>query len=187
MMNETIQSMLDRRSIRAFKTEQIKDEELQTILTVGLAAPSANNSQPWYVTVIQNKEMIDWIVEENKKVMRSSGNPEMVKRADDPKTHNFYHAPTVILFSAEQSRAYGKSDCANLATQAALAAHSIGLGSCYVASFMQAFATEKGPEMAKKLQVPEGYFPVFGLAVGYPDCPQPAAKPRKENCITYLR
>ncbi|MCE5197107.1 MAG: nitroreductase family protein [Negativicutes bacterium] len=186
-MNETIQSMLDRRSIRAFKAEQIKEEELQTILTAGLTAPSANNSQPWYVTVIQNKEIIDWIVEENKKVMRASGNPEMVQRADDPKTHNFHHAPTVIVFSAEQSRTHGKSDCANLAMQTALAAHSIGLGSCYVASFMRAFAAEKGSDLVKKLQIPDGYFPVFALAVGYPDGPQPAAKPRKENCITYLR
>ncbi len=108
----------------------MKEEELQAILTAGLAAPSANNSQPWHLSVIQDQVILNWIVEQNKEKMRQSDNPEIVKRGNDPSTHNFYHAPTVVILSADQSRAYGKSDCANVVTQMALAAHSLEIGSC---------------------------------------------------------
>ncbi len=186
-MNQIIQNMLDRRSSRAFQPEQLKEEELQLILTAGLAAPSANNSQPWHLTVIQDQDILNWIVEKNKEKMRQSDNPEVVQRGNDSSTHNFYHAPTVIILSADQNRAYGKSDCANVVTQMALAAHSIDIGSCYIASFMQAFAGAQSQLLIDKIGIPQGYQPVFSLALGYRIGDLPPAKPRKENAVTYLR
>jgi nitroreductase len=179
--------MLDRRSTRAFQTQQLKEEELQLVLTAGLAAASANNSQPWHLTVIQDKEVLNWIVEKNKDKMRQSDNPEVVQRANDPNTHNFYHAPTVVIFSADQNRAYGKPDCANVATQMALAAHSLDIGSCYVASFMQAFAGEQIQQLIEKAKIPQGFQPFLSLALGYWKGEPSAAKPRKDNTVTYIR
>jgi len=58
-MNETIQTILSRRSVRSYSSEQIKDEELDLILKAGLYAPSAHNQQSWHFTVIQDKEVIN--------------------------------------------------------------------------------------------------------------------------------
>ena len=55
-MNEVLQNILTRRSVRGFKSEQIKDEELNLILQAGIYAPSGMNKQSWQFTVVQNKE-----------------------------------------------------------------------------------------------------------------------------------
>ncbi|MCX7772888.1 MAG: nitroreductase family protein, partial [Clostridia bacterium] len=52
-MNETIKTLMNRRSIRDYQAEQLKDEEIDTILEAGMYAPSAINEQPWYFTVVQ--------------------------------------------------------------------------------------------------------------------------------------
>ena len=56
-MNETLNSIISRKSTRAFKSEQIKDSDLQLILDAGRFAPSGGNTQPWLFAVIQNKEL----------------------------------------------------------------------------------------------------------------------------------
>ena len=58
-MRSTLDVIKERRSIRKFKPEQIKEEELQAIIEAGLYAPSAINKQSWNFTVIQNKEILD--------------------------------------------------------------------------------------------------------------------------------
>ena len=58
IINETLKIIKQRRSIRSFKDEQIKEEELQAVLEAGLYAPNAGD-QAWHFTVIQNKELLD--------------------------------------------------------------------------------------------------------------------------------
>lgn len=186
-MNEVIKNLMTRRSIRTFLPQQIKEEELQIILQAGLIAPSANNSQPWHLTVVQDQDILNWIVEKNKEKLRQSDDPEVVKRGMDEKSHNFYRAPSVIIVSADESRVYGRSDCGNLVTQMALAAHSLGIGSCYIASFMNAFRDGQMALLKEKLQVPEEFTPYFCLSLGYYDVPLPEPRPRKENSVNYLR
>ena len=61
MQNEVIKAIMDRRSIRAFKPEQISDAEINTILQAGIFAPSAMNQQNWHFTVVQNQELLNEI------------------------------------------------------------------------------------------------------------------------------
>lgn len=58
-MNEVLQNILTRRSVRAFKEEQLKDEELDLILQAGVNAPSGMNKQSWQFTVVQSKEKME--------------------------------------------------------------------------------------------------------------------------------
>ena len=58
IVNDTLKTIKQRRSIRSVKDEQIKEEELQTVLEAGLYAPNAGG-QAWHFTVIQNKELLD--------------------------------------------------------------------------------------------------------------------------------
>ncbi len=56
--NETLKIIKQRRSIRSFKDEQVKEEELQAIIEAGQYAPNAGN-EAWHFTVIQNKELLN--------------------------------------------------------------------------------------------------------------------------------
>ena len=63
-MNQTIEDLKSRRSIRKFKDEQISDEELNIILEAGTYAPTGAGRQSPKIVVIQNpetiKEFSDW-------------------------------------------------------------------------------------------------------------------------------
>ncbi len=186
-MNETIKHILARRSIRAFKEEQIKDSDLESILECGKFAASANNLQPWDFTVIQNAGLIDWISDENKALMLSSNNERYINWASQPNFHIFHHAPTVIIVSGDENNPLAKGDCANATQNMAVAAYSLGLGSCYIASFTQIFNSPKGKEYIEELGIPAGYKPYFSLAIGYQAGENPTAPPRKENSVHTIK
>jgi nitroreductase len=78
---------------------------LQQILNAALYAPNAMNQQKWHFTVIQNKHLLDRMVDIIKQNELNSGDEFLEKRAISPKYHTFYHAPTVILISAEENNA----------------------------------------------------------------------------------
>ena len=72
-MSETIRVIKSRRSIRKFKSEQIRDSELQEILECALFAPNARNQQKWHFTVIQNKNVLNRMINILKENMLNSG------------------------------------------------------------------------------------------------------------------
>ena len=68
MMNETIKTLLERRSIRAYRPEQIKEEELQAILEAGLYAPSGMGRQAPVLVAIQDPQTIAQLSKMNAKI-----------------------------------------------------------------------------------------------------------------------
>lgn len=187
-MNKTLQDLSNRRSTRAFKSEQITEEELCVILEAGRSAPSSMNRQPWHFTVIQNKDILDWMVKTNKEIVLSSAeltkaNP-WINAAD---YNNFYHAPTVILISGDSANIWHVCDCALAMENMTLAAHAVSIGSCIVASTRFLFQTSSAQEYFNKFNIPEGYIPLYALALGYIDGENPKPTPRKEDCVNFIR
>ncbi|HOA77632.1 MAG TPA: nitroreductase family protein, partial [Thermosynergistes sp.] len=78
-MNEVLEVIKRRRSIRKYLPDQIKDEELNTILEAAIFAPSGHNEQPWHFLVIQDKELIDRMSEKAKEAMTRSDIDWIVK------------------------------------------------------------------------------------------------------------
>ena len=91
-MKETLKDLKERRSIRAYKAEQIKDEELEQVLEAGLWAPSGMGQQPVVFVVVQDPETREQLRKMNASIM---GNPDM-----DP----FYGAPTIVVVLADTGR-----------------------------------------------------------------------------------
>ena len=89
-MSEALGNLLERRSIRAYKPEQISEDELQSVLKAGLLAPSAMNRQPTAMLVVQDKDTISLLSKLNAKVMGKDIDP-------------FYGAPTVIVVLADRN------------------------------------------------------------------------------------
>lgn len=187
-MNKTIDTILNRRSIRSYKKDQILDEELDLILEAGKYAPSAMNWQSWHFTVIQNPELLDKLNNYLKAFLLKSGNKDMADRLKSKEFNIFYNAPTLIVVSGTKDAIAPQIDCALSIQNMFLAAESVGIGSCWIhAVSMGLTATVEGKVLAKELKIPEGYT-IYGSAVfGYKTEPNPPALPRKPNTVTIIK
>lgn len=174
-MNETLKTLLNRRSIRKFKAEQIKDEELNAVLEAGKYAPSGANQQSALFIAVQNKDTIKKISKMNAAVMG--------KENIDP----YYGAPTVILVLADKSKVTPIEDGSIAIGNMCNAAYSLGLGSCWIHRTKQMFETEEGKALLKEWGVQGDYIGVGSCILGYPDCEQPKAAPRKENFVVIIK
>lgn len=186
-MNETLGVIRNRRSIRKYRPEQIDERELEAIVESALFAPSGMNAQPWHFTVIQDKRTLDRIAAIMKQNMIKSGNEFLVRLASDPSFSPLHNAPTLILITADAKAKFGQFDCAAAAQNIALAAESLGVGSCIMAMSSFLFASDEGVEFARSLGVPDGYEHVCSVALGYKESPNPPAPPRKRDVVNYVK
>ena len=165
-MNEVLQNILTRRSIREFKDEQIKDAELDLILKAGIYAPSGMNKQSWQFTVVQNKEKIELLA----KVVR-----EALGRDEG---YNFYGPPTLIMLSNEKDNTNGLADCSCALQNIFLMANSLEIGSCWINQLKSICDENEVREVLRSFGIPENHI-VWGIAsIGYPDS---VAKEHKRN------
>lgn len=185
-MNETIKTILSRRSTRAYKQEQIKEEELQLILQAGQYAPSAINEQPWHFIVVQNKEMLKKINDACKAAFINSGNPRFADRAKEEDFSAFYNCPTLIIVSAQEKTVAPQLDCALALENMFLAGESLNIGSCWIHAIAGILNSPEGQELKKELGIPEGYLAYCSGAFGY-KAMEPTAPERKENIVTIIR
>jgi nitroreductase len=169
-MNEAIKTLLARRSIRKFKPEKIKEEELNAILEARMYAPSGANQQSALFVVIQDKETL-------KKL--SAMNAAVLGKDIDP----YYGAPTVVLVFADKSKIAPVEDASLALGNMFNAAASLGIGSCWVHRARQMFETEEGKDLLRKWGVAGDYIGVGSCILGYPDGEHPKAAPRKDNYV----
>jgi nitroreductase len=186
-MNETLQLIKNRQSIRQFKTIQISDAELRAIMESAIYAPNAMNEQQWHFTVIQNKGVLDKIISITKENMRNSGIEFLAARARTPEFTPFHQAPTVIFISAKDDTRDALISCALAAQNIILAAASLNIGSNIQTSPGYLFTSTKGKDLGKELGIPAGYNYVCNINLGYPDGPKPYAQPRSKGVITYVK
>ena len=185
-MNETIKNILERRSIRSYKTAQVKDEDLELIVRCGLYAATAIGKQPWHFTVLQNRELMDKITAVNHKLLLNSSIEYLKAMASQPDFDSWRGAPTAIIVSGDGSK-FATADCANATQNMAVAAKSLGLGSCYMGAFSPALLHPEHKDFVEALGIPMGYTPIFALAVGYSAETLMSRAPRKENSVNYIR
>jgi nitroreductase len=184
-MNEVLKVIMNRRSVRAFKPEQIKQEELDLIMEAAIYAPSGHNTQPWHFTVIQNRAAIDRINEMSKQVM--AGNEvEWIKKSGMNAEYDItYKAPTLIIVSGRKDAITWKTDCDAAIENMLLAAESLAIGSVWLG-----FATFglKKPDEAEKIGIPVGYEPHYGVAMVYRLSGTKAPAPKRNtDVVNYIR
>lgn len=71
---ETFQAIINRRSIRKYKSEKIEEEKIQSLLRAAMYAPSAMNLQPWHFIVINSLDVIN-------ETVKSVPHSEMIKQS----------------------------------------------------------------------------------------------------------
>jgi nitroreductase len=186
-MDSVIDIIKSRRSVRSYRPAQLKESELQDILDAGAFAPSAMNGQTWHFTVIQDQALLDKLSGQVREILKAVDNPKLQERLKDPNYHTFYHAPTLVVISGQADAMFHVTDCAAATQNLLLAAHSLGIGSCWIGIISRLLESPVGPELTRALQVPAGYRPLHAVALGYPAGDAPAAAPRKEGTINYIK
>jgi len=173
-MNETIENLISRRSIRIYKEDMVPKEIIEKIVRAGMFAPSGLNRQSAIILAISNKEIRNKLSSLNAKVMG--------QEASDP----FYGAPVVLIVLADKSIPTYLYDGSLVMGNLMNAAHSLGIGSCWIHRAKEMFEMEEGKAILKSLGIYGDYEGIGNCILGYPDCELPKALPRKENFIYYV-
>jgi len=169
-MNEVIRSLKERRSVRAYRPEQISEEQLQAILEAGTYAPSGMGKQSAIMVVVQDKETIAKLSKLNAAVMGVEIDP-------------FYGAPTVVIVLADRSSFTWFEDGCLVMGNLMNAAHAVGVDSCWIHRAKEVFATEEGRAMLKAWGIEGDYVGVGNCILGYRAGDLPKPHPRKDNYI----
>lgn len=167
-MNKTIKNLIERRSCKDFKDEQISDEDLNFILKAGTFAPCGMGMQSPIILVLQNKATIKNLSKLNAKIMNAKKDP-------------FYNAPTILIVMADKNIPTYREDASLVLGNLMNAAYSLGIGSCWIHRAKEEFETDEGKAMLKKWKIPENYIGVGHCILGYPNSPYNSAKPRKPD------
>jgi len=186
-MNEVIKTILERRSVRSYEKTPVKHEDIELLVKCAMFAPTGMARQPWHFTAVERVDVLDKISEMNKKVLLDQPEGFLRAQAEKPDFNVFRGAPAVIFISSGDEGINTIADCANAAENIVLAAHSLGLSTCYVAMFKYSLELEEGREYFKEIGVPEGYTPHFAICIGYGNETLGDRAPRKENIVNYVR
>lgn len=174
-MNEVIEAMRERRSVRAYTEEVPSDELIERVVDAGLWAASGRGRQSPIVLAVTDRALRDRLSAMNACIM---GAPE----GTDP----FYGAPVVLVVLADRSVPTHVYDGSLVMGNLMLAAHELGLGSCWIHRAREEFDTPEGRQILADLGVEGDYEGVGHCVLGYAaEVPEP--KPRREGRLVWAR
>jgi len=174
-MKETLQDLINRRSVNKYKPEQITDEELIQVLEAGMNAPSGGNKQTAIFIVVQNKEWIDKLCVLNAKI---AGAPEG--------WDVFYGAPTLIVVAAARGDNAVKDGSLAIGNMLN-AAYALGLGGRWINRAEGMLEDELGKELLKAAGYEGDYVGVGNVILGYPAEGFPAPIEHKKDYYKFVR
>ncbi len=186
-MNEVIRCIKVRRSCRSFSDEPLKQNELEMIIEAGLWAPSGNNKQPWYFTVIRNKNTIEKINEDAKtNALKYLTDPKRLSIAKNKDFDLFYEAPCLVIVSADMKSGTAVADCSAAIQNMLLAAESLQIGSLWNGIIRRFWFETPGVEKFKTIySIPEEYTPLFAVVFGYSSKNTSKGPERRLNTVNY--
>ncbi len=157
-MNEVMQNILTRVSVRAFSDKPVSKADIETLLQAGLYAPSGMGRQTWHFVAVLDKALIAELAAAMGKVLG---------RED----YNFYNPTALIIPSNLRDSVWGRDDNACALQNIFLAAHSLDIGSVWINQLSQIYDHPDIRPILTKLSVPEDHI-IFGVAaLGYAQTP----------------
>ncbi len=150
-----LEVMKRRRSIRAYKPEPVRDEDLVKILEAARLAPSAGNRQPWYFIVVRDPDLKRRVAEASARQMFIADAGAIIVAVSDPTASPRWHDKDVMIAMEHLI----------------LAATELGYGTCWIGAFNE-------EELKRILGIPAQYRIVALTPVGVP-AESPPPRPRK--------
>ena len=175
-MREVLKAIKERRSIRSFKEDMVPQEILDQIIEAGLYAASGRGRQAAIIIQVTNKGLRDGLSKMNCKI----GGWE---DGFDP----FYGAPAMLIVLGKKDWPTHVYDGSLVMGNLMLAAHDLGIGSCWIHRAKEEFETQWGMDLLKSLGVEGEYEGIGHCALGYADGEVSKAADRKENRVFYIK
>lgn len=184
-----------KRSIRQYKNMDIPEEEIEKVLEVMRYAPSGHNEQPCEYIILKNRDLIKMISDITIKSFKSFRNlirmrrllklfvskefydilndkgteigiQDMTNRYESGEDVIFFDAPVVIIVHVPDMGGFSYVDSAIAVTHGMLAAHALGIGSCWMGFAMMAAAKNK--KLFETFQIAKGRLIAGIFTLGYP-------------------
>ena len=169
-MTQTVKDLVERRSVRAYRPEQIKEEQLAEILEAGKYAASGMGRQPVKMVVLQDAETIAALSAMNAAIMGADIDP-------------FYGAPTVIVVLADRTVPTHYADGCLTMGNLMNAAHAVGVDSCWIHRATEEFDSPEGKALRQQWGITGDYEGIGHCILGYRSGEYPQAAPRKEDMV----
>lgn len=169
-MNETLKTLIERRSCRSYKSDPIPTEVLDQILEAGSYAATGMGKQSPIMIAVTDKKTRDQLSKMNAAVMGASNDP-------------FYGAPVVIVVLANRAVPTYLYDGSLVMGNLMNAAHSLGIASCWIHRAKEEFDSAEGKVILKDLGIEGDYEGIGHCILGYAAQENKTAAPRKENYI----
>lgn len=163
-MNDTMRSILERSSTRSYTHEAVSSEMIEDLKKAALAAPTATNKQENRFVFVTDKDLLAKINTKVYEAMAAESDSNGLARLKQRKAEDiFYGAPLVIFIYSQDSR-YAIMDAGIAVQNLALAAHSLGLGSCINGMCRRAFRSNDEGNLRSELGFAEDEY--FRIAIG---------------------
>lgn len=175
-MSAVLNAMKERRSARKYKADMVPQEIIDQIIEAGLYAASGKGGQNAIIIQVTNRELRDKLSEMNREI---GGWQE----GFDP----FYGAPVVLIVLGKKSWFTHVYDGSLVMGNLMLAAHDLGVGSCWIHRAKEEFETQWGRDFLKSLGIEEEYEGIGHCILGYVDGDLPKAAERHENRVFYVK
>ena len=172
-MNEVLEAIRSRRSIRKYKPDMVPREIIDQIATAGSFAASGMGKQSPVIIAVTDKELRDKL---------SAANAQILGTTADP----FYGAPAVLVVLADKSCPTHVYDGSLVMGNLMLAAQSLGIGTCWIHRAKEVFEGTLGKEILKRLDITGNYEGIGFCILGYPEGDRPGPRPRKADYIYHI-
>lgn len=173
-MSGLLEKIKSRRSIKKFKPDMIPEDVINKIIESGLYVPSGMNRQSPIIIAVTNKEARDRL---------SRLNAEIGGFSIDP----FYGAPAVLIVLADKTCNTRVYDGSLAMGNMMLAAHDLGIGSCWIHRAKEEFEMQEGKEFLKSLGIAGEYEGIGHCVLGYIEGEYPKMSERKEKRIYFVK
>ena len=181
--NPVLDCIYTRRSVRKYKDKAVPKELIEGLLNAAAMAPSARNTQPWHFSVVEDRETIDKLGGKAAELRGMLGWGLKAGLSLAGRGTIFYNSPLLVVISGQSDYKYLKDDT-NLAVQNMfLAAHSLGLGSCWIG---MAKVLNDDAWAREELGIPSGFDIVAPLIFGYPAEEKSKIPERKPKILKWI-
>ena len=166
--DEALKLIESRRSIRSYKPDMVPDDLIDKVIEAGTFAATGGGRQSPIIIAVKDRKTRDKLSKLNADIMGAETDP-------------FYGAPVVLIVLADRSSSTYLYDGSLVMGNLMLAAHALGLGSCWIHRAKEEFDRPEGKEILKDLGITGDYEGIGHCILGYIDGDVPEAKPRKEK------
>lgn len=174
-------AIYERRAVRSYKQKKVMPEDIKTLLSAAVQAPTAIHEEPWAFAIIQDGDLLEELSNCAKGLVDDELHNRLPDLFEDPAFNVFYNAGTLIVIYGREG-AFSAADCWLAAENLMLSACAMGFGTCVIGMAIEALNT---PEWKKKLGIPSNMVAYVPIILGVPEGEIPSCSRKEPEIIVW--